>query len=898
VYHTLQAHTNEPASVVRWALAILVAATSVVLLLSAPQVAKAAVGPSFPRLATWWPDTDTQSTADLARCDWIALQNYDAPHIAALRAANPGIVVLGSTSARELNYNFDDYNNPVNVALRSVSTDWFLTQVGSTLTANITASATSIPVADVTKFAVGEMVLVGNELMHIEAIGTSSLTVMARGPINPPAPHAAGTRIASVVSNWPGSITMDVSTNCPKRDVGYGLESWNDWNVRRGHAIVEAADWNGLLIDCFESNGSWMVSCGKNRSIDPFRTNQAVTDGYAAFNTAWNAGATAYGNALRAAVGSKLLIGNGNMRNYNMNGNIFEEFPYATLSPSTWSLIFVGPYSAPRASYPEWCANAAVSNLTMVQTYGAHTNYQLMRYGLCSTLMNDGYFSYALSSSGHARNGLDWFDEYDNAGAGRGYLGQPTGAATLVGTTWRRDFTGGISLVNPTASAVTVQLGGSFTKIKGTQAPTVNDGTTVTSVTLQPRDGIILLRPNVVVPPADTTAPVTTSDAKSTYVSSAAVKLSATDNVGVTATYYTVDGGARTSGTTISVTSAGSHTITFWSVDAAGNVEVPKSATFTITIPLPAGTMTIAGGAAQVTSPDVTIASSVTGAVDMRIDASTGTFGSWMAYSPSVQITLAGGYGTNMVRVEYRNAAGTIQLTGMIDLIQVVDPVVPTDPIDPVVPTDPIDPVVPTDPIDPVVPTDPIDPVVATVTVTPSLQASATTLDYGQTTTLRIALTPGCAMQVRVEKRTAGSLTWALVATLMTDGSGAAQLTVSPLTTTDYRVVVVDTETVSDTVTITVNAHTTIHSSRKIVHKTSHIVVSGTVSSSSTSTVLLQCSVRGTWRTVRRIRTSATGHYSTSVGFGIRGTHTYRIAIATRANRVRVLSATVRVRVL
>jgi len=35
------------------------------------------------------------------------------------------------------------------------------------------------------------------------------------------------------------------------------------------------------------------------------------------------------------------------------------------------------------------------------------------------------------------------------------------------------------------------------------------------------------------------------------------------------------------------VTAPGSHTLVFWSVDTAGNIEARKSATFTITVPAP-----------------------------------------------------------------------------------------------------------------------------------------------------------------------------------------------------------------------------------------------------------------------------------------------------------------------
>jgi hypothetical protein len=59
---------------------------------------------------------------------------------------------------------------------------------------------------------------------------------------------------------------------------------------------------------------------------------------------------------------------------------------------------------------------------------------------------------------------------------------------------YRRDFQNGIVMLNGTWQTQTVDLGGTFRKIKGTQDPAVNDGGFVTSVTLAPHDAIILLR--------------------------------------------------------------------------------------------------------------------------------------------------------------------------------------------------------------------------------------------------------------------------------------------------------------------------------------------------------------------------------------------------------------------
>jgi hypothetical protein len=474
---------------------LLAAVVTILCPLISPGSAHAStVPPGFPRIAVWWPASDTQSLALRARCDWTALPNHDGDHIAELRAANPSIFILGTTNARELYCDLTDYDAAFNVEVRSASTDWMLTQLGSTLAADVDATATTIPLADTSRFRAGEMVLAGDELLHVESVGAFSLTVARRGPVNPPSSHPAGTRIAPVVSSWSGSITMDLSTDCPRRDVGYGPETWAEWNLRRARGIMGSADWDGLLIDCLEGNPRWIVALGFARSFDPHRTNTPVADDYVEFNAAWNEGATVYGDSLRAAFPDGVLVGNGNLRNYAHNGTVFEAFPRAGMSQDYWDMIFTGVCVNPWASYPEWCTAAASPNLTLVQTYGTSADYRMMRFGLCSTLLSDGYYTYALSGEGHARNGIWWYDEYDNAGAGRWYLGLPTGPARKVGTAWRRDFDGGVALVNPTSDAVTVTLGGAFRKIKGKQDPIVNSGATVTSVRIPAHDGLIVLR--------------------------------------------------------------------------------------------------------------------------------------------------------------------------------------------------------------------------------------------------------------------------------------------------------------------------------------------------------------------------------------------------------------------
>ncbi len=153
-------------------------------------------------------------------------------------------------------------------------------------------------------------------------------------------------------------------------------------------------------------------------------------------------------------------------------------------------------------------------------------------------------------------------------------LSAPTATAIAVfdGTTKV-----GSSIIG-TSGQIVVPFGKTYT-VYAIQGPTETDGIGSTTVTA--------VAPVV----TDAVAPVTTSNAVATYVGSAAVTLTAVDNAGgsgVAHTYYILDGAAQVTGTSITTSVLGSHTIEFWSVDVAGNVENHKFASFTVTaVPIP-----------------------------------------------------------------------------------------------------------------------------------------------------------------------------------------------------------------------------------------------------------------------------------------------------------------------
>lgn len=167
------------------------------------------------------------------------------------------------------------------------------------------------------------------------------------------------------------------------------------------------------------------------------------------------------------------------------NGGVLEAIIGQSYSTETW-----GGWLAMMREYDAAMQAASSPKLVIFNQWGSPTDYQSFRYGFAACLMNDGYYSFTDSSAGY--NSVPWFDEF-NAKLGAA-VSQPPTAAWQKGV-WRRDFANGIALVNPKGNGPqTVTLEQPFVKIKGSQAPGVNNGQTVTTVTLQDRDGIILLR--------------------------------------------------------------------------------------------------------------------------------------------------------------------------------------------------------------------------------------------------------------------------------------------------------------------------------------------------------------------------------------------------------------------
>lgn len=161
-----------------------------------------------------------------------------------------------------------------------------------------------------------------------------------------------------------------------------------------------------------------------------------------------------------------------------------------------WSVESWGGWSTMMAWYRALKTNLIGNKTIMFDIYmgDAPTNYQVMRYAFASCLMDDGYFS---ASTDY--NEIRWYDEYDLAGTSNTkWLGTavdgPQTTAWSLGV-YRREFANGLVLVNPKGNGSrTVTIGAGWKKFSGSQAPSVNNGATVTSVTLADRDGLFLVK--------------------------------------------------------------------------------------------------------------------------------------------------------------------------------------------------------------------------------------------------------------------------------------------------------------------------------------------------------------------------------------------------------------------
>jgi hypothetical protein len=208
---------------------------------------------------------------------------------------------------------------------------------------------------------------------------------------------------------------------------------------------------------------------------------------------------------------------------------------------------------------PNWASNGQVGLGASQTGGGAYVGYggASGSFGIGADASPDYSWWTDQSTDGGAFNG-GGLGRVESGGGGGGWYGGGAAGSGAAGG----GGGGGSSYIGGVQNGDTHSGNENFTAPNGS----VEDG--------QSGDGYTRI---TLVKPADSTPPVTTDNAPTSWVNKdVTVNLNATDNdggSGVADTYYTLDGGSQQSGTSVNVSGEGVHTLTYWSVDNNGNTE-------------------------------------------------------------------------------------------------------------------------------------------------------------------------------------------------------------------------------------------------------------------------------------------------------------------------------------
>lgn len=309
----------------------------------------------------------------------------------------------------------------------------------------------------------------------------------------------ARTAGGAAVSEYPETTMTNLSDAAPRVGGQSFGEYGADWIA---DTVWSSGAWDGIFLDVW---GDTIYTVDRSRwdltasGVDVPQERIFGPDG------PWERGLTAAEQRMRERMPDAVLVANGDrtLRDGLLNGRAWESFTDTGADRSSGQDLrsYLDVTSGSGARPPQL---AMTINLRRADP-GTEQEFREARFRIAATLMQNGYW--APADDGYGR--LLHYDELDGGGIGRGYLGAPVdadptlagiqqpfaGGAGAVGElVFRRDFQKGIVLVNAGATEQTVDLGGSFRKLRGTQDPQLNDGSTVTTVRIAAQDGLVLLR--------------------------------------------------------------------------------------------------------------------------------------------------------------------------------------------------------------------------------------------------------------------------------------------------------------------------------------------------------------------------------------------------------------------
>jgi hypothetical protein len=304
----------------------------------------------------------------------------------------------------------------------------------------------------------------------------------------------------SIVTSQYGANSVNITTTS-LTGTGQTYRQWNAaWST--GASYPFATNLDGIYFDNFfyqpRVDGDYLQNgSSQSSSAEAQLWRNSYADAAAQMRNAMGPGHMMWGNVAD--------WGSGSIQGYNqvLNGGVMESAIGQSYSyeSQSWAKL-MSSYATIMNALAPFNGGGPYAIFQMDASPGS-TDYQGARYGLASCMLDNGYFHWNTSGSQGGGNTIGWLDEMGVAlGAPTAGPNNPTngtysngGLTVWQNGVWRRDFGNGIALVNPKGNGTqTVTLETTYKHFSGTQDPSVNNGQSVTSVTLNDRDGVILLR--------------------------------------------------------------------------------------------------------------------------------------------------------------------------------------------------------------------------------------------------------------------------------------------------------------------------------------------------------------------------------------------------------------------
>ncbi len=292
------------------------------------------------------------------------------------------------------------------------------------------------------------------------------------------------------VSNWPYTNMLNLSDGAKADPRGL---RFNDYLPEFVVTRLKASGlWDGVFYDNTWGDVTWV----NNKSLD--LDNNLVADDSSESNRLWADGFKKMLAKTRNLAGPDfIIIGNGRVYDgYQslLNGMMLESFPSFWENGGTWSGSMKTYLKLPTVN--------VAPQLPVINIYDKNqANYRHFRYGLASTLLGDGFYSYDYDVTSHGQTW--WYDEYNvdlGPALSRPYNLLLNNNSEIKPGLWRRDFKNGSAIVNSSGKKQTYVFNlEEFEKIKGEQSPLFNNGQRINYIQLDSDDGILLLKRSTLI---------------------------------------------------------------------------------------------------------------------------------------------------------------------------------------------------------------------------------------------------------------------------------------------------------------------------------------------------------------------------------------------------------------